>query len=205
MKGNYNMILLSIETVADSTTQWFMPKIEADSRLKDPEKVAASLKEKSSKQLKDMKYSPYTAELLFASVYNTDTKESSFLYSSNEKELIKEVVEHIKDKEVCTYCSWEIEFIFKRAIVSGLASYHDLLAWRKKFKDNTSIDLKRVFEFFSNDTSFNLLAGAYAGEQIEDFEDTQVLVNEDDTPSTYVKEYAEKKMNILKKIYEKIS
>ena len=56
-------ITFDLETIADKSVIPLLPAVEADSRLKDPAKIKANIKEKQEKQIANMGLNPTTARI----------------------------------------------------------------------------------------------------------------------------------------------
>jgi len=61
--GNKKVICFDTETIADKSVIPFLPPVEADSRLKDPVKIKASIEQKETDQLSKLGLNPTTARI----------------------------------------------------------------------------------------------------------------------------------------------
>lgn len=164
------MIAIDIETYADLDVIDLLPVIEADSRLKDEEKIKADIEKKKEKQIEQMALNPLYGKIACIGYYNDNVQEVDL---SDEKSMIERFLQNLKNTSdvIVTWNGneFDLSFIFKRGLKYGLCKLTDLQFYTAKTNPKC-IDLMKLFCGYGKYEKLDNVAKVLLGEGKEEFD-----------------------------------
>jgi len=164
------MLAIDIETYADLSVIDFLPPIEADSRLKDEEKIKADIEKKKEKQVEQMALNGLYGKIACIGYYGDNIQEVDF---GEEKELIERFLKKVSESSevIVTWNGneFDLPFIFKRGLKYGLCKLTDLQYYTAKTNPKC-IDLMRLFCGYGKYEKLDNVAKILLGEEKEEFD-----------------------------------
>ena len=164
------MIAIDIETYADLDVIDLLPVIEADSRLKDEEKIKADIDKKKEKQIEQMALNPLYGKIACIGYYNDNVQEVDL---SDEKSMIERFLQNLKNTSdvIVTWNGneFDLPFIFKRGLKYGLCKLTDLQFYTAKTNPKC-IDLMKLFCGYGKYEKLDNVAKVLLGEGKEEFD-----------------------------------
>jgi len=167
------MYAIDIETMPNEEMKKYLPEVKAKANLKDPVKIEADIKKKSSEQVGKMALSPEFGKIACIGIYGDGMK---IVLMDTEKKMLESFFSFLqenKDKKIITHNgkAFDFDFIFKRAFHYGLAKLSDMKKWTDKYKaKDTHIDLMTEYCKYKEYKSLDLLASIYLGEKKIEFD-----------------------------------
>jgi hypothetical protein len=123
--------IIDIETapLPQNQIEAFQPEFKADTRLKDPIKIAEDIKNKKEKFIANAALNPLTSYICALGVWETSQKEPELYISNSEKNIIEAFLELIKEENltrtrIVTFngMNFDIPFLCRRGLLYG----HDI-------------------------------------------------------------------------------
>lgn len=120
--------IVDIETapLTDGEIAKFAPEFKADSRLKDPVKIAEDIKSKQEKFKTNAALSSLTASICAIGIWDTSKAEPDMYYDTSEKSIIEKFIDLLDEKNLTrtrlvTFngMNFDIPFICRRALLYG--------------------------------------------------------------------------------------
>lgn len=173
------MISIDIETMPNAEMISKLPPVEADSRLKDPDKIAADIAKKADEQVNKMALSPWYGMVASVSVYDgVDCQCRVFNWPCTEEHLISFVLDAINGHQYTTWngMGFDLPFLYTRAMVLGINAHSPLSNHTKKYSRGPHIDLMQEFCGWGREKYMGLndAARLLLGEEKNDFDVTKI-------------------------------
>lgn len=165
-----NILAIDIETMPNEEMIDKLPKVVADSRLKDEAKIAADIEKKKAEQIEKMALSPLYGKIACIGYYGEEIKEVDLF---DEVTMIKKFLDRINENIVVTWNgkAFDFEFIIKRGVILGLCPLSLLDIYTSKYKSETHIDLMEKWCGFGKMAKLNEIAKVLLnGECKDDFD-----------------------------------
>ena len=162
------MISFDIETMPNKAMIDRLPPVEADSRLKDPAKIEASIAAAKAKQVADMALSP-----LWGRVVMWATNEGNYVIIEEdtddcERNVIETAFNVIRGHEFCTFngMSFDVPYLYRRAVMLGIKTPGPMSRFCKRYSLTPHMDIRMVWTNWSSYEagSLGVLASAILGE-----------------------------------------
>lgn len=170
------MYAVDIETMPNEDMLFHLPKVKADTRLKDPEKIKADIEAKEAEQINKMALSPLYGKIACICIYGNNEKHCLMLNpdGSGEKEMLINFLKLTKKKMVVTWNgkAFDYDFIFKRAIYHGIATLRDMKNYVDKYKSSWHTDLMAEFCQFGKFEKLDDVAKVFLNEGKVEFDVT---------------------------------
>jgi DNA polymerase elongation subunit (family B) len=168
------MITIDIETYADLDVIDLLPVIEADSRLKDEEKIKTDIEKKKEKQIEQMALNPLYGKIACIGYYSENIQEVDFGGDElSEKVMIENFLKRLQTSSdvIVTWNGneFDLPFIFKRGLKYGLCKLTDLQFYTAKTNPKC-IDLMRLFAGWNKYEKLDNVAKVLLGESKEEFD-----------------------------------
>lgn len=172
------MLTIDIECFFDETMTGFLPEVEADTRLKDPEKIKANIEEKKAKQIEQATLNPLYSRLCCIGYYSDDIQEVDFGGEElSEKVMIENFLKRLQN-EPSIIVTWngynfDIPFIFKRGLKYGLCKLTDMQYYINK-SNSKILDLMILFAGWNKYEKLDNVAKVLLGASKEEFDVKQI-------------------------------
>jgi hypothetical protein len=123
--------IIDIETapLPEKDIAVFQPEFKADTRLRDPVKIAEDIKNKKEKFISNAALNPLTASICAIGIWDTDEEKPGIYYGITEEQIINKFLNLIKEEnlsrtKIVTFngMNFDIPFICRRALLYG----HDI-------------------------------------------------------------------------------
>ena len=120
--------IIDIETapLPPKLIEAFQPEFKADTRLKDPIKIAEDIKNKKEKFIANAALNPLTSYICALGIWETSQKQPELYISTNEKNIIEAFLELIKEENLTrtrlvTFngMNFDIPFLCRRGLLYG--------------------------------------------------------------------------------------
>jgi predicted PolB exonuclease-like 3'-5' exonuclease len=165
-----------IETIRNDAMISRLPEPTADSRLKDPVKIAADIAEKKAEQVNKMALDPFTGRVLCVALVSEDEAGCPILEEATddaERNLIQQVFSVIgrSDMRLVTWngAGFDLPFLYKRALCLGVnpANFKcpPMSAWLQRYKNDRHIDLMLELAGYGKFLKLDAVASAILGER----------------------------------------
>lgn len=202
-------ICIDIETMPNLEMVKFLPQVEPDSRLKDPEKIAENIKKKETEQIEKMALNPLYGQIATIGYYSEDIQKVEFnLKKGDEAKMIKECLEICEEHDV--YFTWngkgfDFEFIVKRGIINGVCSLMDLKKYTDKYKSTNHIDLMVEWCGHGKYAKLDEVSYILLGEKKEEYDVTKIIEDiKTPTGREMLRRYNLRDVELLHKLAEKM-
>lgn len=170
-----NILAVDIETMPNPEMISRLPEVEADSRLKDEAKIKADIEKKKEEQIKKMALNPLYGKIACIGYYGDKIKEVDL---RDEKEMIKTLLERVKDTVVVTWNgkNFDFDFIVKRGVILGVCPLSILEGFTsKRLIESMHLDLMEKWCGFGKFAKLNEVAQVLLnGECKEEFDVEQI-------------------------------
>ncbi|MCM1497242.1 MAG: ribonuclease H-like domain-containing protein [Clostridium sp.] len=162
------MLAIDIETIPDLSMVDLLPDVKADSRLKDPEKVAKDLEEKKAKQIDSMALNPMFAKIVCIGIYGDEYK---YCLAGDEKSIIEDFIKITNKKSIVTWNGkgYDYDVILKRGLLYDCVKLPTFKWFTNKYNSGFHTDLMQEF-CGNNYEKLNTVARVYLGEQKHDID-----------------------------------
>lgn len=134
------ILAIDIETMQNEAMINKLPKVTADSRLKDPMKIREDLTKKKAEQIEKMALSPLYGKIACIGYYGDELKEVDL---QDEAIMIKTCLQRCDENTIFTWNGkgFDFEFIVKRGVILGVCNLLELKKYTDKYKATNHIDL----------------------------------------------------------------
>ena len=206
-------LIFDIETIPNPEIIQFLPPIEADSRLKDPAKIEASIKEKSEKRMDELGLDKTTCLICCISTLDVsaDFIQSFMLNpeSTNESELLQAFWDHVFDYDrFITFNgnSFDVPVLIFRSMIRSIIPTVKIDT--RKYQIGNHVDVRSILGNWDSyakgslDYYSNIILGEPAKE--EGIDGSMVSHMWDCGAYDEVREYCENDCVILGKIFKRL-
>lgn len=173
MKSDQHVMAVDIETMRDDSAIGNLPEPKIDSRLKDPEKIAAATKEARLEQMSKMALDPMTGKI--CSIAIVSKVEKTVVCSLDEHEILETFFSSVartgvSNPEICTWngLGFDLPYLYRRAIITGhsIGAAPKLSYWMKRYTTTPHCDLMQVWGNWDsrNFAKLDYVAGGLLGE-----------------------------------------
>jgi hypothetical protein len=120
--------IIDIETapLPQNQIEAFQPEFKADTRLRDPIKIAEDIKNKKEKFISTAALNPLTASICALGVWDTSENQPSLYYGMDEKKIIEKFLSLIREENLTrtrlvTFngMNFDIPFLCRRGLLHG--------------------------------------------------------------------------------------
>ena len=168
------MLAIDIETVCDISVIDLLPAVEADTRLKDEEKIKADIEKKKEKQIEQMALNSLYGKIACIGYYSDTIQEVDFGGEElSERVMIENFMKRLQN-EPSIIVTWngynfDIPFIFKRGLKYGLCKLTDMQYYINK-SNSKILDLMILFAGWNKYEKLDNVAKIYLNTQKDEFD-----------------------------------
>lgn len=172
------MLAIDLETQPDLSVIDLLPEVEADTRLKDEEKIKADIEKKKEKQIEQMALNPLYGKIACIGYYSDDIQEVDFGGEElSERVMIENFLKRLNTSSdvIVTWNGneFDLPFIFKRGLKYGLCKLTDLQFYTTKTNPKC-IDLMRLFAGWNKYEKLDNVAKVLLNVSKEEFDVKQI-------------------------------
>jgi len=209
-----NSCVFDLETISNPAIIPFLPEVEANKTLKNPEKIAADIEKKKADQLAEMGLNPSQLLICCGSFLDLETDEmKSFVLSPelDERALLMDVWEHLHDYErFVTFngINFDVEALKFRSLINKVGP--SVMISQRKYQIENHVDVRMILgqweKFAKGDLDYysKIILGPDEGGKTKGVKGSDVQGMWNDGKYEEIREYCERDVRILGAVYQRL-
>lgn len=201
------IVAIDIETYPNLDLVDLLPPIQADTRLKDEEKIAKNIEEKREKQLSQMALNALYGKIACIGYYGDSICE---VHIDTEEQMLRQFFDFCDKLGQGKFkiVSWngnnfDLPFIVKRGVALDLCSLDKLRRYTEKHNP-FHYDLMNIWCGYNQYEKLDVVARVLLGEEKEEFDVSEVAEHlKTDTGKELLKRYCLRDCELVYKLYRK--